>query len=59
MLVLYFKNDNASFREQEFFGQAILAENVKWQKTQNVNISAWRPKMKKNKGTLFSGTSKV
>ena len=30
VFLVYFRNDNASFREQEFFGQAILAEYVNW-----------------------------
>ena len=59
MLVLYFKNDKASFQEQWFSLEGISAKLLDWSKTQIANTSAKEQKMKKNKGTLFSGTFEV
>ena len=46
MLLLYFKTDKASFREQRFFLEVISVNFVDWSKAQIVNILAERPKMK-------------
>ena len=40
MLVLYFKNDEASFREQGFPFEGILDKHLDWSKAQIGNISA-------------------
>ena len=57
--VLYFKNYEVNIKEQIFSLKMILAICIYWSKAQIIFISAQRPKMKKNKGTLFSRTFKV
>ena len=59
MLLLYFKTSKTSFRKHRFSLEGISVKFVDWSKAQIVNISAKRPKMKKNESTLFSGTFKV
>jgi len=39
MLVLYFKNDKAIFREQRFPLEGISAKHLDWSKAQIINIS--------------------
>ena len=47
MSVLYFKNDEASFQEQIFSLQMILAIHINWSKAQIINISDQRQIWKK------------
>ena len=46
MLLLYFKTDKASFREQWFFLEVISVKFMDLSKAKIFNISAERPKMK-------------
>ena len=47
MLLLYFKTDKASFREQRFSLDVISVKFMDWSIAQIFNISAERSKMKK------------
>ena len=60
MLVVYFKNDNTSFREQRLSLTGDFTKHVDWSKAQNCQYLVLEAKnAKKNKGTLFSQTLKV
>ena len=59
MLVLYFKNGKASFREKIFGLESITAKHLYLVKSTNRPYLGLEEKNEENKGTLFSETLKV
>ena len=60
MLGFHFNDDNPSLGYiQGFYLHVISAKHGNWAKAQIVNMSTWMPRMKRNNGILFSGTSRV
>ena len=59
MLVVYFRNDNADFREQGFSLQMISATHEDWSKSTNSQYHCLKAKIEKSKTTIFSQTFEV
>ena len=59
MLVLYFKNDKASFKEKRFSLEAISTKYLYWVKSTNRQYLGLEAKNEENEGTLISETLKV